>query len=260
MTVAAPIRRTRVSDAFLATNRRRRILDGLAKAIAETSYWDAHIADIVRLGGCARKTFYDAFGSKADAGRALLSDVCPVIDRSPEDGAAVTLALEIVALWRAGKEDAALEEARAAQALLSSLAGRELSLPEVDESLQGTLPPGRHGLPREFVRANQRHRLLCGLASAVAEHGFRSTTIAHVTSNAAVSRRTFYEHFTSADDAALGLLVSDDAINPASALGAVAVEAVAAKLTGKDRSSADEAEVLLRILVARFEDGEQVPA
>lgn len=62
------------------------------------------------------------------------------------------------------------------------------------------LPPGRHGLPREFVVHNQRERLIAGLAEAVAENGFASTTIAHITRHAAVSRRTFYEHFTSKDE------------------------------------------------------------
>lgn len=62
------------------------------------------------------------------------------------------------------------------------------------------LPPGRHGLPREFVTHNQRERLIAGLAEAVAENGYSGTTIAHITSHAAVSRRTFYEHFSSKDE------------------------------------------------------------
>jgi AcrR family transcriptional regulator len=62
------------------------------------------------------------------------------------------------------------------------------------------LPPGRHGLPREFVTRNQRERLIAGLAEAVAEHGYAGTTIAHITKHAAVSRRTFYEHFSSKDE------------------------------------------------------------
>jgi AcrR family transcriptional regulator len=61
------------------------------------------------------------------------------------------------------------------------------------------LPPGRHGLPREFVVHNQRERLVAGLAEAVAENGYTGTTIAHITRHAAVSRRTFYEHFDSKD-------------------------------------------------------------
>lgn len=62
------------------------------------------------------------------------------------------------------------------------------------------LPPGRHGLPREFVVHNQRERLIAGLAEAIAENGYASTTIAHITRHAAVSRRTFYEHFSSKDE------------------------------------------------------------
>lgn len=62
------------------------------------------------------------------------------------------------------------------------------------------LPPGRHGLPREFVAHNQRERLIAGLAEAVAENGYGGTTIAHITRHAAVSRRTFYEHFASKDE------------------------------------------------------------
>src|SRR5215467_16170916 len=62
------------------------------------------------------------------------------------------------------------------------------------------LPPGRHGLPREFVARNQRERLIAGLAEAIAENGYASTTIAHITRHAAVSRRTFYEHFNSKDE------------------------------------------------------------
>ena len=62
------------------------------------------------------------------------------------------------------------------------------------------LPPGRHGLPREFVVHNQRERLVAGLAEAIAENGYSGTTIAHITRHAAVSRRTFYEHFASKDE------------------------------------------------------------
>jgi AcrR family transcriptional regulator len=62
------------------------------------------------------------------------------------------------------------------------------------------LPPGRHGLPAEFVARNQRERLIAGLAEAVAEHGYAGATVAHITRHAAVSRRTFYEHFADRDE------------------------------------------------------------
>jgi AcrR family transcriptional regulator len=62
------------------------------------------------------------------------------------------------------------------------------------------LPPGRHGLPRDFVVHNQRERLIAGLAEAIAEKGYGGTTIADITRHAAVSRRTFYEHFEGKDE------------------------------------------------------------
>jgi len=62
------------------------------------------------------------------------------------------------------------------------------------------LPPGRHGLPREFVSHNQRERLIAGLAEAVAKKGFAGATITDITGEAAVSRRTFYEHFANKDE------------------------------------------------------------
>jgi AcrR family transcriptional regulator len=74
------------------------------------------------------------------------------------------------------------------------------------------LPPGRHGLPREFVSRNQRERLIAGLAEAVAENGYAGATIAHITRHAAVSRRTFYEHFASKDEcfiAAYDMVISE---------------------------------------------------
>jgi len=57
------------------------------------------------------------------------------------------------------------------------------------------LPAGRHGLPREFVVQNQRERIVTALVDTVAERGYNATTVADITKAAAVSRRTFYEHF-----------------------------------------------------------------
>lgn len=57
------------------------------------------------------------------------------------------------------------------------------------------LPAGRHGLPREFVVQNQRERIVTALVDTVAARGYNATTVAHITKAAAVSRRTFYEHF-----------------------------------------------------------------
>ena len=62
------------------------------------------------------------------------------------------------------------------------------------------LPPGRHGLSRDAVSESQRQRLLNGVVEAVAEHGYNATTIAQLVEAAAVSRRTFYEHFAGKED------------------------------------------------------------
>jgi AcrR family transcriptional regulator len=62
------------------------------------------------------------------------------------------------------------------------------------------LPPGRHGLPREFVVQNQRDRLAAGILAAVNEHGYHETTISQIASAAGVSRRTFYSYFSSKEE------------------------------------------------------------
>jgi AcrR family transcriptional regulator len=61
----------------------------------------------------------------------------------------------------------------------------------------GPLPGGHHGLSREQVAESQRERLLAGLAFAVAEHGYRATTITEIVKAASVSSRDFYESFDS---------------------------------------------------------------
>ncbi|RZL10699.1 MAG: TetR/AcrR family transcriptional regulator [Rubrivivax sp.] len=53
--------------------------------------------------------------------------------------------------------------------------------------------------------ADPRQRLLDGLAAALHEHTYAEVTVAHVVSQARVSRRTFYEHFASKEEALLAL-------------------------------------------------------
>jgi AcrR family transcriptional regulator len=72
-------------------------------------------------------------------------------------------------------------------------AGRE------PEGLQ-RLPPGRHGLPREFVTQNQRDRIAAGIIACVAEHGYHETTITQIAAAAGISRRTFYGYFASKEE------------------------------------------------------------
>ena len=48
------------------------------------------------------------------------------------------------------------------------------------------LPPGRHGLPRDFVVQNQRDRLAAGIIAAVSEFGYHETTITQIAAAAGV--------------------------------------------------------------------------
>lgn len=79
---------------------------------------------------------------------------------------------------------------------LRLIAGTALAEPAPVEDVPTLrLPPGRHGIPADLVRAHQRLRLLEAAATAVAEQGYGHITAARVTELAGVSSRTFYQHF-----------------------------------------------------------------
>ncbi len=62
------------------------------------------------------------------------------------------------------------------------------------------LPPGRHGLSRDFVQQNQRDRLAAGVIATVAANGYHDTTISRIVEAAGLSRRTFYTYFSSKEE------------------------------------------------------------
>lgn len=79
---------------------------------------------------------------------------------------------------------------------LRLIAGAALAEPAESETTTALrLPPGRHGIPADLVRAHQRLRLLEAAAAALAEQGYGRLTAARVTELAGVSSRTFYQHF-----------------------------------------------------------------
>jgi AcrR family transcriptional regulator len=65
------------------------------------------------------------------------------------------------------------------------------------------LPPGRHGLPRAFVAKNQRDRILAAVGDVVSLAGYGDMNVEDIVVTAGVSRRTFYDHFKSKDEAFL---------------------------------------------------------
>ncbi|HEX6602587.1 MAG TPA: TetR/AcrR family transcriptional regulator [Solirubrobacterales bacterium] len=62
------------------------------------------------------------------------------------------------------------------------------------------LPPGRHGLSREFVTKNQRDRITAGMIATVAEHGYNAATISQIAEAAGVSRKTFYKYYSGKEE------------------------------------------------------------
>lgn len=62
------------------------------------------------------------------------------------------------------------------------------------------LPPGHHGLSREYVAENQRWRLLGAAADLLAEGGCKSLTSRKIAGRAAVSSQTFYIYFENVED------------------------------------------------------------
>ena len=62
------------------------------------------------------------------------------------------------------------------------------------------LPPGRHGLPREFVTQNQRDRITAGIIAAVAAGGYHEATVSQIAAAAGLSRRTFYGYYKSKEE------------------------------------------------------------
>jgi AcrR family transcriptional regulator len=70
----------------------------------------------------------------------------------------------------------------------------------MEDSRNQPLPRGRHHLSREEVHASQRKRILQAMIEEVAARGYASTSVAHITTRAGVSRKSFYEQFTDKRD------------------------------------------------------------
>jgi AcrR family transcriptional regulator len=62
------------------------------------------------------------------------------------------------------------------------------------------IPPGRHTLRPEEVRARQRERLLRAMGRCVSERGYTETTIGDVVRVARTSRSVFYKHYADKEE------------------------------------------------------------
>lgn len=95
---------------FVASHKRRRMMDAIAELTAERGYEATKIADIVRQAAVARKTLYDNFDGKEDLFlsavnatltemRVVVEEACERTDRSAESGivAGLEALLEFVA-------------------------------------------------------------------------------------------------------------------------------------------------------------------
>jgi AcrR family transcriptional regulator len=82
---------------FVASHKRRRMMDAIAELTAENGYEATKIADIVRRAAIARKTLYDNFDGKEDLFlssidttlaelRLVVEEGCASVDGSPEAG------------------------------------------------------------------------------------------------------------------------------------------------------------------------------
>jgi AcrR family transcriptional regulator len=82
---------------FVASHKRRRMMDAIAELAAEQGYEATKIADIVRRAAVARKTLYDNFDGKEDLFlsavnstitemRVVVEEACEQSDADPEEG------------------------------------------------------------------------------------------------------------------------------------------------------------------------------
>jgi AcrR family transcriptional regulator len=73
--------------------------------------------------------------------------------------------------------------------------------PAVRSPLPQGLPHGRHGLPAAFVHRHQRERILQAVLALSAEQGFEITSARELATRAGLSRQTFYQHFSTKEEA-----------------------------------------------------------
>lgn len=166
-----PAALARAQRELISSHQRERLLAGAAKAVEERGFARVRATDIIREAAVSGKTFYEHFANKEECIEAAFG--APFASLADSEGQ-----------HRFGSP-------------VTSGHGDSLAGPSPDLA---PLPAGRHGIPRDQVSRNQRERLLAATAKAVEERGFAKVRVSDIVRHAAVSRRTFYEHFANRDD------------------------------------------------------------
>ncbi len=165
--------RSGLSRAEVIANQRRRILDGMAVALAYHGYEDTKITDVVELAGLSRATFYEHFRGKQVCFEAAYEDgverLAGVVERAVSGEAGWDA--QVSAGLMAGLEFLAADPAFAHLLLVESLAAARPARLEHEHSLarlaEALRPPA--ALPGGEIVPEETLRLLAGgLASHVA--------------------------------------------------------------------------------------------
>jgi AcrR family transcriptional regulator len=179
--------RSGLSRAQVIANQRRRILDGLAAALAYHGYEDTKITDIVELSGVSRPTFYEYFEGKDQCFAAAYDDGVAQLVAAVEVAVAdePDWAAQLTAGIGAGLEFLASEPPLAHLLLVESLAAsrparleHERSLarlagalqpPAVDRASDAGIPEGTTRLLAGGLASHLSGRVLAGEAERLAE-------------------------------------------------------------------------------------------
>ena len=164
--------RSGLARAEVVAKQRRRLLDGIAAALAHHSYEDTKVTDVVELAGVSRATFYEHFKGKEACFAAAYEDGVERLANSIQEAAGVEprWAIRVSDGLRAGLEFLAADPPLAHLLLVESLAaarparlGHERSLERLAKALRPSAGmSGGEVVPEETLRL-----LAGGLASHV---------------------------------------------------------------------------------------------
>lgn len=155
--------RSGLSRAEVIANQRRRIFDGLARALAYHGYEDTKITDVVELAGVSRATFYERFEGKEECFAAAYEDGVERLAVAVEAAAGEEAAWDarVSAGLRAGLDFLAADPPLAHLLLVEALAAarparleHERSLVRLAEAMRPPHDAAGGSVPEETMRLN----------------------------------------------------------------------------------------------------------